>query len=107
MKNIAIWSKDTIEYKKLNLFKCFMDIIITENKLPINISIENTYFDFGQSWKWTTIIVYKLNCSSCLNSYQLLNPVDHEKIVFGDEDDIIEVCKKFKKEFLELYKEEN
>lgn len=105
-KNITIWSKNTIEYKKLNLFKDFLDIIITQNNLPITVSVENTYFDFGQAWTWTTIIVHKLNCSSCLNSYQLLNPADHEKIVFGNEDDIIEVCQKFKKEFLELYKEE-
>lgn len=106
MKNITIWSKDTIEYKKLNLFKDFLDIIITQNNLPINVSIEDTYFDFGQAWMWTTIIVKKLNSNSCLNSYQLLNPADHERIIFGGEDDIIEVCQKFKKEFLELYKEE-
>jgi hypothetical protein len=105
MKNIAIWNKDTVEYKKLNLFKCFMDIVIVVNNLPIELSIENTYFDFGQNWSWTTIIVYKLNCDSSLNSYQLLNPADHKSIVFGDADDIMEICQKFKKEFLELYKE--
>lgn len=105
MKNITIWSKHTIEYKKLNLFKDFLDIIITQNNLPISVSIEDTYFDFGQAWMWTTIIVKKLNSSSCLNSYQLLNPADHERIVFGDEDDIMEICQKFKKEFLKLYEE--
>lgn len=106
MENIAIWNKDTVEYKKLNLFKCFMEIVIVVNNLPIELSIENTYFDFGQNWSWTTIIVYKLNCNSSLNSYQLLNPADHKSIVFGDADDIMEICQKFKKEFLELYKED-
>ena len=107
MKNIAIWLKNTIEYKKLNLFKDFLDIIITQNNLPITVSIENTYFDFGQNWMWTTIIVTELNNNSCLNSYQLLYPARHERIVFGDEDDILKVCHNVKKELLERYKEEN
>ena len=102
-KNITVWSKNSIEYQKLNIFKSFLDIIIIQNNLPITISIENTYFDVGQNWMWTTIIVNKTNCNSCLNSYQLLNPADHERIVFGDLQDIVEICLKFKTEFLKLY----
>ena len=107
LENITVWSKNTIEYKKLKVFKSLLDVIIEQNNLPISVSIQDTYFDFGQGWMWTTIIVTELNNNSCLNSYQLLYPARHERIVFGDEDDILEVCHNVKKELLERYKEEN
>lgn len=105
MKNINIWANNTIEYKRLELFKSMLDVIIAENNFPIALSIENTYFDFGQNWSWTTIIVTKLNSKNCINSYQLLNPANHEKIIWGDMYDILEVAQEIKDYWLEKDKE--
>lgn len=105
-KNIAVWSKDTIEYKRLELFKSMLDVIIVENNFPIAITIQTTYFDIGQSWLWTTIIVTKLNSKSCIDSYQLLYPANHEKVIWGDMHDILEVAQEIKNEWLKTYKED-
>ena len=105
-KNIAVWSKDTIEYKRLELFKSMLDVIIVENNFPIAITIQTTYFDIGQSWLWTTIIVTKLNSKSCIDSYQLLYPENHEKVIWGDMHDILEVAQEIKNEWLKTYKED-
>ena len=106
-KNITIWANNTIEYKRLELFKAHLDVIITENNLPIIASIQTTYFDYGQGWLWTTIIITELNNDSCINSYQLLYPARHEKIVFGNNYDICEVAEKVKEELIKRHKEDN
>lgn len=46
--------------------------------------VGETYFDFGQDWKWTTIICEKTNG----DSYQALNPVEHERIILADIDEL-------------------
>lgn len=57
-----------------------------ENKnFRYDVRIENTYFDFGQDWKWTTIIVEdEEEESELLRSYQALCPRDWELIVTCD-----------------------
>lgn len=37
--------------------------------------VEDTYFDAGQDWKWTTIVAYGKN-----GTWQALNPREHELI---------------------------
>ena len=106
-KNITIWANNTIEYKRLELFKSMLDVIIAENNFPIAITIQTIYFDIGQSWLWTTIIATKLNSNSCINSYQLLYPANHEKVIWGDMHDILEVAQEIKNDWLKRYKEEN
>lgn len=47
-------------------------------------TVENTYFDFGQNWKWTTIIAYLPKTdkhTSFKDSYQALNPKEWDKVV--------------------------
>lgn len=39
--------------------------------------VEDTYFDFGQDWMWTTIIAYRPDGES----YQALDPVRHVQIL--------------------------
>lgn len=36
----------------------------------LDVKVEDTYFDFGQDWKWTTLIAYKKDGQS----FQLLSP---------------------------------
>lgn len=107
MKNIKTWSKRTVEYRKLTLLKCLLDIFIAEYFLPIYLKVEDVYYDYGQGWIWTTIVAYRTNSDTSITSWQLLNPARHEKIVFGDIDNIIKIGNDIKKEFLERYKEEN
>lgn len=52
---------------------------MSENKcFSYDLTIENTYFDFGQDWKWTTIIVTDEDRDS---SWQAFCPRDWETIV--------------------------
>lgn len=102
-KNIAVWSKDTIEYKRLELLKSLLNVIIAQEKLPLFLTIENTYFDLSQNWTWTTIIVYK---NGGHDSYQLLYPANHEKVIWGDLYDILEVAQEIKNDWLKEYKED-
>ena len=39
--------------------------------------IEDTYFDLGQCWMWTTLVAHKGND----DSYQALNPKEWKQIV--------------------------
>ena len=102
-KNIAIWNRNSEEYKRLNALKALLEVIIMQNKFPIELSIQNTYFDIGQDWMWTNIIVYKNNSH---DSYQLLYPANHEKVIWGDIYDILEVAQEIKDEWLKRYKED-
>ena len=43
--------------------------------------VEDTWFDYGQRWPWTTIIAYHKNGQS----WQAINPAQHELILFSDD----------------------
>ena len=101
-KNIAVWSKDTIEYKRLELLKSLLNIIIAQEQLDLFLTIKNIYFDRGQDWIWTNLIVHE-NKSN--DSYQLLYPSNHEKTIYGDIDDILEVANEIKNKWLKNKKE--
>lgn len=57
-------------------------ILTALNERNIEYKVEETYFDFGQDWKWTTIIAHDPKCT--FGSYQALCPRDHEKIVLAE-----------------------
>lgn len=59
-----------------------------------HFAVEDTYFDYGQGWKWTTIIAHDPTAApgSVLESYQYLTPRDQEEIIFSDIKDLITVC---------------
>ena len=101
-KNIAVWSKDTIEYKRLELLKSLLNIIIAQEQLDLFLTIKNIYFDRGQDWIWINLIVHE-NKSN--DSYQLLYPSNHEKTIYGDIDDILEVANEIKNKWLKNKKE--
>ena len=74
---------------------------IFEKKSPgISFKVQDTYFDFGQGWKWTTIIADKRG-----DIWQALNPRDWEEIVNGCADSAIEgIADEHIKEYPMLYK---
>ena len=73
-KNPCLYGYTTPEYKRLEaaakLIECF-----TEK----TVAVENTYFDYGQNWRWTTLI-----CKASEHSmdYQMLCPRDETNICY-------------------------
>jgi hypothetical protein len=69
--------------KALQLFAEACTQWMGENKnFRYDVTIENTYFDAGQDWMWTTIIVKDED--DCGRSWQALCPRDWELIVTCD-----------------------
>ena len=50
--------------------------------------VEETWFDYGGGLKWTTIIM-RTHEGAC-GDYQMLNPVQQGKIIYGDLDDVFD-----------------
>ena len=42
--------------------------------------VDETYFDYGQDWKWTTVLC----AGGSFGGYQALNPVEQEEILLSD-----------------------
>ena len=84
---IKIFAPDTPEYARLNEAAALM----TE-KSPNHwrYYVDETYFDFGQGWKWTTIIC-KSNSeyTGMYETYQALCPRDHERIILTEDSDAL------------------
>lgn len=75
MQNIRVFERDTIEYQKLCVACQLMSLY--NSKLTFNVN--TIYFDFGQDWKWTTIVVFLSNG----NSYQI-TPNQQKNILLAD-----------------------
>ena len=81
--HIKVFKADSEEYKKLEKAAQLMNILHEEEGRHF---VRETYFDFGQDWKWTTIICDKPG--SEWGGYQALCPRDQELILAatnGDE----------------------
>lgn len=47
--------------------------------------VDETYFDFGQDWMWTTIL--------CSKGYQALNPREQEEIILAETyDELVKIA---------------
>ena len=70
---IKTFSPDSYEYSRLKLAAAMMTV-----KSPNGYvyRVENTYFDFGQDWMWTTICR-----DSEWGGVQALSPRQHEDII--------------------------
>lgn len=83
-----------LEYQKLKLVA---DMLTTFSPNGTVYIVEVTYLDFGQDWKWTTII------SDSKDSWQILNPREWEKIVESDNiDELFEIAKEVAEKTYEL-----
>lgn len=50
---------------------------------PLSILVKETYFDFGQDWKWTTLILKDLEETAPFREVQLINPRQWKDIIKG------------------------
>lgn len=72
---IRVFPEDSMEYKRLKDF-C---TTLNKNSKRTAYSVEETYFDYGQNWKWTTIIAHTKEERG--GGYQALTPADQEKVI--------------------------
>lgn len=77
---IRTYSPDTDEYKRLTVAARVLTDVSVKG---IVYTVEDTYFDYGQRWMWTTIIAN--DPSSSFGSYQALCPRDYERILLTDD----------------------
>lgn len=77
---IRTYEPDTEEYKKLMTASTILTAISPKG---ITYTVDDTWFDYGQNWMWTTIIAY--DPSTSFGSYQALCPRDYENILLTDD----------------------
>ena len=80
---LKTFEKTSPEYKTLT------DAADALNQQVKNVryTVEDTYFDFGQNWMYTTIIAHRLDrdADDVTAGWQALTPRDQERILFmGD-----------------------
>ena len=82
---IKVFGADAPERDKLNRLAYILTGISPRG---YKYRVEETYFDFGQDWKWTTIIAH-----GDVGSYQALNPAEQEKIILSDISDFPRIAR--------------
>lgn len=75
---IKVFGKDTAEYK---LLEAAAAMLTEQSPNKYRYYVGETYFDFGQGWKWTTIIC---DNNSEWGGYQALNPREQEEVLNGN-----------------------
>lgn len=80
---IKIYPCESTEYKRLNAAAKLLSAF-TDKKFYA----DTTYFDIGQKWQWTTILLRDDN-SIC----QFLSPLDQKIIVSGSYDEYMSCIK--------------
>lgn len=80
MEIIRTYTPDTDEYARLTTAARVLTDVSPNH---ITYTVEDTFFDYGQGWMWTTVIAN--DPSSCFGSYQALCPRDYEKILLTDD----------------------
>lgn len=80
MEIIRTYEPDTDAYARLTTAARVLTAVSPKH---ITYKVEDTYFDYGQNWMWTTIIAYDSN--ACFGSYQALCPRDYEDILTTDD----------------------
>ena len=82
---IKVFGKDSEEYKALNVAAA---VLTAKSPNGYRYYVGETYFDYGQDWKWTTVLCE----GDSWGGYQALNPREQEDILLGDVNDIPKVC---------------
>ncbi len=77
MDPIRTFTPDTPEYNRLTRAA---KVLTEASPQKFTYKVEETFFDFGQNWMWTTIICYRPDGES----YQALYPADQEAILTSD-----------------------
>lgn len=81
MGNIRIYNRNEVQFSKLQTLASIIEFSLREAcDADVTIKVEDTYFDFGQGWMWTTLIAYRGDVSKH-DTYQMLYPTHMNKIV--------------------------
>ena len=91
MNTITTFEKGSYPYEMLEK-ACA--ILTATSKNGTIYMVEDTYFDYGQNWMWTTIIAH--NPNSMFGSYQAINPRNQEEII--ESDDLLATIAEIKKD---------
>ena len=98
MEIIRTYAPTEAEYKALT--KAALLLTIT-SETGTTYRVEETYFDYGQDWKWTTIVAH----SPKYGSYQALTPRRFEDILKST--DLLATLANMKKDKFWLDKKED
>lgn len=95
-EHLKVFQKDSEEHKNLET----MAALLNKTDSALNYTVEETYYDCGANWMYTTLIAHDPKEKGILASYQALNPRQQKMIVFGTDDDrqtvLAEIMKKRK-----------
>lgn len=103
MGKIRVYNENEIEYLRLKMFtEICNDLLIEKGNIDDFISVQETYFDYGQNWKYTALIMHKLvnGMGMTMTTYQLFCPRDWELIINTDS---IEKIKAMAEYYISLY----
>ena len=79
MGKIRVYDYCEIERQRLSLFKTLANSFFDER---YTVTVETTYFDFGQNWKYTALITY--DNKDINRHWQSVCPRDYELIISTD-----------------------
>ena len=76
--------------KEHNALQAFADRVNAKGS-PVQLQVEDCYFDFGQNWMWTTLIAHDTtkDPSNILSSWQALSPKDQEYVIEQNEEQLV------------------
>ena len=79
MSSIQCYQKHSNEYNRLRTAAAVLELL----EPSLHFDVDDTYFDYGQDWRWTTIIATdpEKKPGTVLSKFQYLSPRDQEDIV--------------------------
>ncbi len=83
MNEISIFNKGSMEHKALEKAA---EMLTDRSPNGWKYYVGETYFDYGQDWKWTTILC-RGGITGC---YQAISPLEQLMILQGDLDEAID-----------------
>lgn len=75
---IKVYPHDSNEFRAL---ETVASELTKRSAAGFTYDVEDVYFDFGQDWMWTTIVVH----TPSNESWQILCPRDHERILYAQD----------------------
>lgn len=81
MNTIKVFDRESTEHKRLEVAASLMTL---KSPCGYRYEVGETYFDFGQGWRWTTVLKVGKD------GWQALSPREQEDIVSGDIDEAVE-----------------
>lgn len=83
---IRTFDKNSRDYESLNNFAK----LLNQSSGQIRYAVEDTYYDYGQNWRWTTIIAHRpatIFKQRKTESWQVLSPHDQRIVLTGKDED--------------------